>query len=71
VIREAFRICATCRHFEVLEEGVEFPGIADTEFIRFRCRLLGLVGREDYLMEPVEKCLPADGGATCPHWEGH
>jgi hypothetical protein len=69
-LRDVFRICATCRHLEILEQGREFAAIADTEFIRFRCRKLGLSGREDYLMAAVQETLP-DPGETpeCPHWE--
>jgi len=71
VTRDAFRICATCRHLEVLEQGRAFPQIVDTEFMRFRCAVLGISGREDYLMAPVEETLPTDPPATCPHWTAH
>lgn len=70
-MRDAFRICATCRHLEVLEQGRAFEMIVDTEFMRFRCGVLGTTGREDYLMAPVETELPAEAPRGCPHWAAH
>lgn len=69
-MRTEFRICATCRNLEILEHGREFADIADTEFVRFRCRVLGISGREDYLMAAVEERLPAAAPSQCPFWEG-
>lgn len=66
-----FRICATCRHLEVLEQGREFASIVDTEYAVFRCARLGTVTREDYLMAPVPTELPAERPPACPFWEGH
>lgn len=68
----AFRICALCRHFRVDESGNEFPGIADSAFIKYSCAVLGWESREDYLMEssPTEayqKTQQPD--FNCPHWE--
>ena len=70
-VRLQFRVCATCRHLEVHEQGREFPAIADTEFMVFHCRLLGWTTREDYLMAKVEHALPAAPTHECPHWEEH
>ena len=38
------RICALCKHLEVVETGREFPAIADTEYAVFRCRIFALHG---------------------------
>ena len=65
---DAWKICATCRHLETVEQGREFPGIMDTEYLVFRCRKLGWKTREDYLMEPVSQDLDAEP-FHCPHWE--
>ena len=70
-MRDAFRICATCRHLEIIEQGRAFEMIVDTEFMRFRCAVLGTTGREDYLMAPVETELPAEAPAGCRHWASH
>jgi hypothetical protein len=64
-----WKICALCRHLEVVEQGREFPRIADTEYLVFRCRVLGWTTREDYLMAPVEKEIQEPRPFDCPHWE--
>lgn len=69
--RDAFRICATCRHLEVLEQGRTFAMIVDTEFMRFRCAVSGATGREDYLMAPVETELPSEAPKGCRYWASH
>lgn len=66
---DPFRICATCRNLEVVDQGREFEQIADSEFIVFRCKVLGTCTRDDYLMAPVLEELPPDPGSTCPFWE--
>lgn len=66
------RICALCRHLEVVESGREFEGIADTEYMVFRCGVLGWTTREDYLMQsdPAASLGKPDDDFDCPHWEG-
>ena len=65
------RICALCRNLEVVESGREFPTIADTEFMVFRCKVLGWTTREDYLMESNPTAgLGSQEEFNCPHWEG-
>lgn len=66
---DSWRICALCRHLEAVEEGREFPGIVDTEYMVFRCRRLGWKQREDYLMEPVREDLEPADPVGCPYWE--
>lgn len=66
---DAWKICALCRHLETVEQGREFPGIVDTEYLVFRCRRLGWKHREDYLMEPVREDLEPVDPAGCPYWE--
>ncbi|MHB2017104.1 MAG: hypothetical protein ACYCW6_09185 [Candidatus Xenobia bacterium] len=68
-MRVQFRICATCRHLEVVEQGREFAAIADTEYTVFRCGKLGWTTREDYLMAPPSDNLPSSEAFDCPHWE--
>lgn len=71
-LRRAFRICATCRNLEVVEHRREFESIADTEYIVFRCRVLGWTAREDYLMAPTVTEIPAEPEIfDCPHWAAH
>lgn len=65
----AFRICATCRHLDVVEQGREFAAIVDTEYAVFCCRKLGTTTREDYLMAPVPADLPAERPPSCSYWE--
>ena len=70
-MKREHRICALCKNLEVIEQGREFPGIADTEFAVFRCKIFGWSNREDYLMD-------SDPGAKfgrqeafdCERWEG-
>ena len=69
---DPFKICALCKNLEVLEQGREFEQIADTEYVKFRCKVLGWTSRDDYLMDPepasgVGKDEPFD----CPYWEAH
>ena len=66
------RICALCKNLEVVESGREFEGIADTEFMVFRCKVLGWTTREDYLMEsdPRQSLSKTPEDFNCPHWEG-
>lgn len=66
------RICALCRHLEVVESGQEFQGIADTEYMVFRCKILGWTTRENYLMDsdPVAGLSKTPEEFNCPHWEG-
>ena len=69
---DPFRICALCRHFEVLENGREFPQIADSAFLSYRCRKLGWERREDYLMSSkpeAEFAEQPNQKFDCPHWE--
>lgn len=70
-MRVEFKVCATCRHLEVREQGEEFPGIADTAYSVFHCRVYDWTTREDYLMAPI----PIEGSElkidpfNCPSWE--
>jgi len=66
---DPFRICATCRNLEVLDQGREFAQIADTEYLTFRCRRLNVTGREDYLMASIPRELPEEVPRQCPYWE--
>ncbi|MGI5844326.1 MAG: hypothetical protein ACOX9B_09150 [Candidatus Xenobium sp.] len=68
-LEDSWKICALCRHLEILEEGEEFPGILDTRYLVFRCRNLGWRSREDYLMEPVSQDLELPAARVCPFWE--
>ncbi len=68
------RICATCRHFEVLQEYEEIEGLRDTLCVESRCRLLGLQWKEFPAMEPVPR--DEEGRPRielrendCPYWE--
>ncbi len=72
MVRVEFKICATCRNLQVQAQGEEFPGIADTAFTVFHCRVYKWTTREDYLMVPP---LPPEGENltvdpfNCPSWE--
>ena len=66
-----YRICALCRHLEVVEQGQEFPGILDTEYRVFRCRVFGWSTREDYLMgSDAQQSFAKQEPFDCPRWEG-
>lgn len=73
VTRLSFRICATCRHLEIVEQQREFPVIIDTEYIVFHCSILDWTTREDYLMAPIPAELPrpVDPLFDCPYWTPH
>lgn len=64
-----WKICATCKHLSIAETGREFEKIADTEYIVFKCNILGWESREDYLMEPVETDLSDFDHKICEFWE--
>lgn len=71
-LRKSFRICALCRHLQVLEQGREFPNMADTEFTVFRCAVLGWKTREDYLMDSEpRRSFEKQEAFDCPHWSGY
>lgn len=63
------KICATCRHLKVLDQGREFELIIDTEYTLFGCDLLKWKKKEFYLMAPVEENLEDDSDRVCPFWE--
>lgn len=63
------RICALCRHLEVVEKNREFARVVDSEFMVYRCRKLNVQKREDYLMEPVPTHLERPQPTECPFWE--
>src|SRR5690606_25558803 len=56
-MNDDWKICALCRNLETVESGREFEGIADTEYMVFRCKVLGWTTREDYLMKPAPAAL--------------
>ena len=69
---DPFRICALCRHFQVLESEREFPQIADSAYVKYGCAKLGWESREDYLMtsDPTgEYQAKPNENFDCPHWE--
>ncbi len=69
---DPFKICALCRHLEVVEQGREFEQIADTEYVKFRCKVLGWTSRDDYLMDSdPSTSLKEPEPFECPHWEAH
>ncbi|MEW6283972.1 MAG: hypothetical protein AB1758_35495 [Candidatus Eremiobacterota bacterium] len=69
-VEQGWRICALCRNLEVVEQGREFPQIADTEFMVFRCRVFGWTSREDYLMQPSPEAIDTEEKPfDCPRWE--
>jgi hypothetical protein len=69
---DPFRICALCRHFQVLESKREFPQIADSAYMKYACAKLGWESREDYLMSSDPKgeyqAAPNEN-FDCPYWE--
>lgn len=71
-MNDSWKICALCRNLEMVDQGREFEKIADTEYMVFRCRVLGWSTRENYLMDsdPAGNIGPVEP-TTCPHWEPH
>lgn len=70
-MKREHRICALCKNLEVTEQGREFPGIADTEYVKFRCKIFGWSNREDYLMdsEPARRFAQQEA-FDCERFEG-
>ncbi|MBS2038819.1 hypothetical protein JST97_27810 [bacterium] len=70
-MKRQHRICALCKHLEMIDCGREFPAIADTEYAVFRCKIFGWSNREDYLMdsEPAQKFAKQEA-FDCERWEG-
>jgi hypothetical protein len=69
-----FRICALCRNLELVEQGREFPQLADTEYAVFRCRIFGWSTRDDYMMESPESIqarFARQEEFDCERWEAH
>lgn len=70
--QNSFRICALCKHFQVLEHQREFPYIVDSDYITYECAIVKDKKREDYLMDsdPMKSYQPhPEQGFDCPFWE--
>jgi len=66
----AIKICATCKHLKVIDQGREFDRIIDTEYTLFECDRLKKRTKEYYLMAPVREQLDIDDSENpCPFWE--
>jgi hypothetical protein len=64
------KICATCIHLKVLDQGREFDLILDTEYTLFECEKLNQRTKEFYLMVPVNDCLELnEPESICSYWE--
>ncbi len=63
------KICATCKHLQVIEQGREFQYIIDTEYTLFKCALANKTVKEFYLMIPVEEELKVETKNECIFWE--
>lgn len=66
---QVWRICALCRHLEVIESGQDIPGLLDSEYNIYRCAKLNITSRENYLLLPVEPELSKPKPVVCPYWE--
>lgn len=66
------KVCLTCRHLEVVEEGQAVEGLAETAYVRYRCRKYGGETTE-YPQFPEESVgrIEIDGERPkeCPGWE--
>ena len=71
VYNKKIKVCANCRYLKVIDKGVEFEKILDSEYIVFECTIRGWTVREDYLMKPYdeEKITGNSSGVSCPFWE--
>ena len=63
------KICATCRHLKVVDQGREFEFIIDTEYTLFTCDVLHWSTREFYLMAPVDHEIKDSSDFQCKYWE--
>jgi hypothetical protein len=63
------KICATCKHLKIIDQGREFEFIADTEFTLFECQIFKVNKKEFYLMAPVEEELKESSETCCEFWE--
>lgn len=66
---DIWKVCAMCRHFDALEQGLAVEGMADTEYGVFRCRKLDVERREDYALAPADEDLENPSPGKCPFWE--
>ncbi|MDQ7826287.1 MAG: hypothetical protein RDV48_26025 [Candidatus Eremiobacteraeota bacterium] len=62
------KVCATCRHLKVLDQGREFEYIIDTEYTLFECEVYRTRTKEYYLMAPVPESID-EKPVTCEYWE--
>lgn len=66
------RICALCRHLQLVDSGREFASMPDTEYAVFRCRIFGWSTRDDYLMDSpdtIQQKFAAQEPFDCERWE--
>lgn len=64
------KLCVTCRHFILVEEGREFENIADTQYQQYRCRCFGRKTKKEYfLMSLPQDTLAVQEETLCEFWE--
>lgn len=61
------KVCANCRHFDVLGEGYDIARIENLRYMVSSCGRLGWKVKENYLFR-VQTELNG-GGGQCPFWE--
>lgn len=62
------KVCANCRHFDVVEEGYDIARIEDMKYMVSGCKRLGWKVKENYLFR-VQTELRGGAGGRCPYWE--
>jgi len=67
------RVCATCKHFQITQTGLELPGLQDSLFVESRCNYYGWKFREHPAMDlperaPDGRIILRDGTTDCPMW---
>ncbi len=64
------KACVNCRHLEILEDSEEIEGLADTAFLRSRCRILDIEFTDHYAFPTGGKTVIIDEKpGECPLWE--
>ncbi|MHA2609535.1 MAG: hypothetical protein V2G48_02935 [bacterium JZ-2024 1] len=69
-----FRLCVTCRHFQIKRQDYLVSSQADTLYLVEHCVLLGWTREEYPALEPVHRdeegnILLSTEPFDCPHWE--
>jgi hypothetical protein len=70
---KTIKLCVNCRHLNVLGEGQEIEGLADTQYLETCCDIFNTTVKELYQFPVEQGPLILDkakcGSTDCPFWE--